>query len=140
MFPGVTTGNALADGREFEQWFIGDLRVWRDQAESRFEASRYGLRNTSALEIKWGVHNKGEARAAGWAPGSSKVTLSILIRGEFLLKFRLEADRSQVQTIALSSESDYAVWGENVEHTWEAIVDSVVLTVRWPAESNRQNE
>jgi hypothetical protein len=32
----------------------------------------------------------------------------------------------------MSETGDYAIWGGDAEHTWSAVRDSVVLTVRWP--------
>ena len=33
----------------------------------------------------------------------------------------------------LTREGDYAVWGPAIDHTWEALDDSVVVSVRWPS-------
>jgi hypothetical protein len=34
-------------------------------------------------------------------------------------------------TYTLQSEGDYIIWREEVEHTWQAEEDSVIVTVRW---------
>jgi quercetin dioxygenase-like cupin family protein len=36
-------------------------------------------------------------------------------------------------SIVLEKQGDYVVWGPGIDHSWEAISDSVVVTVRWPS-------
>ena len=33
----------------------------------------------------------------------------------------------------ICEQGDYAVWGPGIDHSWEALADSVVITVRWPS-------
>ncbi len=35
--------------------------------------------------------------------------------------------------VTLARQGDYAVWGPGIDHSWEALADSVVITVRWPS-------
>jgi hypothetical protein len=57
------------------------------------------------------------------------VSLSLLVRGEFLLRFRPVGQPER--EYCLQEEGDYLVWRESTPHTWIARQDSVVLTVRW---------
>lgn len=117
--PGVTFGNAAIDGKSHRQWFVG-----RYIDEDAF-------RQTSDVEVKWGVHKKGE-RNEKFAADQVARSMSILIQGDFQLTFR----RDNVDTVVrLSKQGDYALWLPGVYHTWEAISDedTIILTVRWPS-------
>jgi hypothetical protein len=116
------------DGSDFGHWFVGDLKGWAAQRQA--DPASPGLRQTSDVEIKWGLHLKGEQRNA-WADCSNKRTLSLLVRGRFLLRFRSPQARHQVSELRLLKEGDYAIWSTDVEHIWEVEEDAVILTVRW---------
>src|SRR3982751_5349844 len=128
----VTAGNAGEDGAPFNGWFVGDLPAWlRSRGlESDDVPADAGLRTSTALEVKWGVHPAGVPRPGGWVASSGITTLSILISGEFEVRFRsFEGDPEKVVT--LRRVGDYVLSGAAYEHTWRAIADSVVLSVRW---------
>lgn len=125
----VQWGNASADGSDFSHWFIGDLAAWAGQ--NGLVESGYGMRQTTALEVKWGEHAAGERRPGGWAASSEKTSLSVLVRGEFELRFRDPRRPDQQLVHRLSNQGDYVLWREKVEHTWQALQDAVILTVRW---------
>jgi hypothetical protein len=121
-------GNAHADGAPFGHWFVGDVERW---AQQRREANpSQGLRQAADIEIKWGFHPKGEQRE-DWAGCSTKRTLSALVRGRFLIRFRSPDDRPNVKELRLLKEGDYAIWDARAEHIWIAEEDAVILTVRW---------
>lgn len=64
MHSSITCGNASEDSIAFRGWFVGDLSGWAGGGD-------FGLRNTQALEIKWGEHPLDDApagRAEGFAP------------------------------------------------------------------------
>ncbi len=111
-------GNAWMDRKDFKQWFVGP-----------FIPESLGLRNASGVEIKWGVHAKGETRGQ-WATGGSLATVSILIRGKFRLLFR-SPHGGDVTEYLLEKEGDYVIWPPQVDHTWSVEEDCVILTVRW---------
>jgi hypothetical protein len=113
-------GNAVEDGSSHRQWFLGP-----------YVDDPAGLRRTDHLEIKWGVHPAGQGRAE-WARGGGSRTISILVRGRFRLEFRDPGDPGRTTRFLLAREGDYLVWAPEVEHTWVAEEDSVVVTVRWP--------
>ena len=119
---GVTVGKADEDGASFHHWFVGDLSAWSGKPFG-------GPRDTRQVSIKWGVHPAGELRPGGWAEGDDSVTLSVLISGEFVLSF--ETDTGGIQDVRLSRPGDYALWTPGVRHTWRAVSQCVVLTVRW---------
>jgi hypothetical protein len=131
QFPDFTTGNAVTDGRVFNQWFVGDIYNWSEGREDEHFHSNFGLRDTRSVEVKWGIHKKGEQRSPGWVSGSGKLSLSILIRGRFSLRFRKPEDRDREWEHILAVEGDYVIWNEVIEHTWRAEEDSTILTIRW---------
>ncbi|MBD2497405.1 signal peptidase I [Nostoc sp. FACHB-280] len=117
MQPNVIFGNAVSEGTNRWGWFMG-----------HFITPDYDPRSTTALEIKWGVHQAGESRTE-WAVNNQAATLSILINGQFCLQFE---DRE----INLSREGDYVLWYAGVAHCWTAQSDCTILTVRWPSVPN----
>lgn len=112
----VIFGNAGAEGASRGGWFAGHFITPEDDP-----------RSTSALEVKWGIHQAGECRTQ-WAVNAEATTLSILVKGRFRLQF---PDRE----ILLTNEGDYAIWLPGVPHHWQAEEDSTIVTVRWPSKS-----
>jgi hypothetical protein len=134
MPPTLTSGNAALDSAPFRGWFVGDLPRWAAAngvagAESIAAA---GLRSTHVLEVKWGVHPRGQPRPEGWAPTSTTIGLSVLVSGEFRIVFRSHPADEETDVV-LRTPGDYVLWGPDAEHTWIAVEDSIILTVRWPA-------
>jgi len=114
----VSTGNAAADTQATGGWFIGHF------------ISDDLLRKTSDVEVKWGVHPKGQKNQGGFVANKAATTMSVLITGRFRLWFRQD---DRIEQVDLSTPGKYAVWGPGVPHDWQAMADSVVLTVRWPS-------
>lgn len=127
----IITGNAEQDGRLFEHWFIGDIAAWCRQQELPFVPEQIGIRATKTLELKWGVHQQGDCRKEQWYSVPGRISLSILISGSFVIRFRKVNCPETLREALLRKPGDYAIWLENLEHTWEALTNSVVLTVRW---------
>lgn len=113
MSSGVYVGNAGKDAPDDQGWLLGYFKTPGDPRHSR------------DVEIKWGVHPRGEQRRA-WVIGEERCALLILISGRFRMEFR---DRS----VVLDEQGDYVVWGRDVDHSWTAEEDSIVMTVRWPS-------
>jgi len=111
-------GNAAADQVRDSGWFIG-----------QFVPTALGARHQTEVEVKWGIHPAGESRPHAWANGKA-TTISVLVRGELRATFEVEG-KSQVAT--LKNEGDYVIFGPDVVHSWEAIGDTVVLSVRFPS-------
>lgn len=108
------SGNAAEDGRETRGWIIG-----------HFIDPPEGVRSNKDVEVKWGIYPAGEKRPE-WTADDQRTTLVLLIEGNF------RVDLTGV-SIALEKQGDYAVWGPGTGHSWEAISDAVVVTVRWPS-------
>jgi hypothetical protein len=109
-------GNAETDGADYRGWFVGSF-VRGDDA-----------RVTDDVEVKWGLHPAGDTRPA-WNPDDAATTLCLLVSGRFNLYFDAEP-------VTLARPGDYAVWGPGTRHRWQALDDSVVLTIRWPSQSS----
>lgn len=108
------TGNAFEDGRGRRGWIVGHFI---DPAE--------GVLSDKDVEVKWATHPAGDRRAE-WTSDDQRTTLLLLIEGEF------RVDLSEA-SIALVRQGDYAIWGPGIDHSWEAVVDSLMMTVRWPS-------
>ena len=130
----ILRGNAVVDGRDFHHWFVGPLENWCRANVLELDCTQFALRDTVVLEVKWGVHPAGQDRPGGWAPPSDKISLGILVRGDFLFRFRDPDLPSTLVENRLSDEGDYVIWREDVEHSWRALDESVILTVRWKPE------
>lgn len=109
-------GNAAEDGRDTRGWLLGHFI---DPAE--------GVRSSKHVEVKWGIHPAGDERPE-WTSDDQRTTLVLLIQGNFQIELT-EA------SIALTRQGDYALWGRGIDHSWRAIADSIVVTVRWPSSS-----
>jgi hypothetical protein len=132
MHPKVTAGNAADDGATFNGWFVGDLPAWLSSRGSSSDdlLAAAGLRVSSVLEVKWGIHPAGVPRPGGWVASSGITTLSVLISGEFEIRFR-SSEGEPERMVRLSRQGDYVLSGAEYEHTWRAIEDAVILSVRW---------
>ncbi|OLZ51750.1 signal peptidase I [Amycolatopsis coloradensis] len=107
-------GNAEADGRDTRGWILG-----------HFLSPSEGVRSSRDVEIKWGTHDAGETRPA-WTRGDERTTAVILIEG--CLHIALTTGE-----VHLQEKGDYVVWGPGIDHSWTALTDATVLTVRWPS-------
>jgi quercetin dioxygenase-like cupin family protein len=111
----IHKGNAIVDGRLTREWIVGHFMPEGD------------IRNTSAVEIKWGNLKKGDRRTE-WVTGEHRTAIAILISGKQLFEFPDEK-------VELNHQGDYVMWGIGVDHRWEALEDTVIITVRWPSVS-----
>ncbi len=107
-------GKAGPDAAADRGWLLGHFKPEGDP------------RHSADVEIKWGVHPKGERRAR-WARGETRTALLVLISGRFRMEFP-DGD------VVLAERGDYVVWQRGVDHSWEAEEEgTVVITVRWPS-------
>ena len=111
-------GNASTDQVRGSGWFIG-----------QFVPPALGLRHQTDVEIKWGLHLDGEKRTHPWANGNG-ITISILIRGTLRVSFHT-GDTPAIVTMA--KEGDYVIYGPEIVHSWEAVGDTLVLSIRFPS-------
>jgi hypothetical protein len=109
-------GNATEDGRDTRGWLLG---YFIDPAQ--------GVRSSKDVEVKWGIHPAGDERPE-WTSDDQRTTLVLLVQGTF------QIDLTEA-SITLTRQGDYAVWGPGIDHSWRAISDSTVITVRWPSSS-----
>jgi quercetin dioxygenase-like cupin family protein len=108
------SGNAGEDGRGQRGWILGHFI---DPAE--------GVRSSRDVEIKWGAHPAGDKRVE-WTHDEHRTTLVFHVRG----KFRIDLTAG---SFTLEREGDYLDWGPGIGHSWEALTEAVVVTVRWPS-------
>ena len=109
----IYTGNAQIDGQSTKQWIVGHF-IPADN-----------IRHSDNVEIKWAVHKQGEKRQE-WVTGEKRTSIAILVSGKVIFEFR---DKK----CELSNQGDYVMWGVGVDHRWEVVEDSVIITVRWPS-------
>jgi hypothetical protein len=112
-------GNAAEDNVADTGWFVG-----------QFVADTMGHRHQTAVELKWGVHRCGQSRPGGSEANGVATTISILVRGKLETVFTVAG---QPHVVRLEREGDYIVFGPEVKHDWEALEDSIVLSVRFPS-------
>ncbi|WP_327234036.1 signal peptidase I [Streptomyces sp. NBC_01317] len=115
MDDGVYVGNADKEAAADGGWLLGHFKERGDP------------RHSDAVEVKWGVHPRGERRAR-WVKGEVRTALLVLVSGRFLMEF-------PGRSVLLARQGDYVVWGQGVDHSWFAEDDSVVMTLRWPSVS-----
>jgi len=110
---GVQYGNAALEGKERGGWFAGHF------------VNAENLLKTDRIEVKWaeltiGTHDKNATF------NIKSDTLCILVSGRFLIDFGK-------QKVLLKRRGDYVFWIPEVAHTWSAVADTVILTIRWPS-------
>jgi hypothetical protein len=113
----IIQGNAYKD-RTTHHWLVG---VFIDKSK--------GLRKDARVEIRWSSHKAGEKKGR-WTKSLGATTMTILIKGKFVNFFKNK------KKCILEKEGDYIIYAPKTPHTWEAIKDSVILTVRWPSKPN----
>ena len=111
-------GNARADDVRGSGWFVG-----------QFVPAELGLRRQTEIELKWGIHPDGDKRPQ---PGANPngATISVLIEGQLKVTFHVDGTE---QEVTLGTKGDYVIFGPEVMHSWEAVGDTIVLSVRFPS-------
>ena len=82
---------------------------------------------TKDFEIKWGEHKAGEEKPK---VGTQKIakTLTIIIEGKFKVNFPKENKK-----IILTKKGDYLFYDAGVAHSWRAIENTTIISIRWPS-------
>jgi hypothetical protein len=111
-------GNAEADQVRGTGWFVG-----------QFVPPQFGLRRQTDVELKWGIHPDGEKRLHPWA-NQNGTTISVLVEGSLKMTFHVDGEQREV---TLRTKGDYVAFGPEVVHSWEAVGDTIVLSVRFPS-------
>ncbi len=116
-------GNAKADDVRGSGWFVG-----------QFVAPELGARRQTDVELKWGVHPAGEKRSRPWAAGHG-TTISVLVEGRLKITFHVAGTQEEAtqEEVTLATQGDYVIFGPETVHSWEAIDEAIVLTVRFPS-------
>jgi hypothetical protein len=81
-------------------------------------------RQSPAVEIKWGVHERGDKREH-WVARDRRTAAIILVGG----RFRVELPG---RSVLLDRQGSYVVF-QGVGHSWIAEADSTIVCVRWPS-------
>lgn len=81
-------------------------------------------RKTGDVEIKWGVHRRGEERGQ-WVTAESRAAAIFLVSGRFRVDL---PDRS----VVIDRTGAYVVF-RGAGHSWAAEEDSTTLCIRWPS-------
>lgn len=102
-------GNANKDAAD-RGWFLGPFKPVESPLSSK------------AVEIKWATHPPNDGKPV--KPDGPGMTITILIEGEFKMIFPEEE-------FVLRRPGDFVVWGPGDSHGWEAVKQSLMLTVRW---------
>lgn len=109
----ILTGNAYKD-RNKKQWLVGSFIESKD------------LRKQSGVEVMWSSHKKGDVKGR-WTKSTKATTMTMLIRGAFVNSFPGLGD------CVLKKEGDYIIYPPQTPHTWRALKNSVLITIRWPS-------
>jgi hypothetical protein len=112
MADAIYAGSAPEDAVACRGWLLGHFMPPGD------------VRHSADVEIKWGVHPRGDQRAQ-WVTAEVRTALIVLVSGRFRIDF---PERS----VVLAERGDYVVF-QGVDHSWFAEQDSVIVGVRWPS-------
>jgi hypothetical protein len=64
-------------------------------------------------------------------PGDGKVTLGLLVSGHMRIEL-VSRETDLASTFHLATQGDYLAWPSTLYgHSWEALADTVLVTVRW---------
>jgi hypothetical protein len=108
----IYAGSAFADAAVNRGWLLGHFMPGGD------------VRHSDAVEVKWGVHPRGETRAH-WVTGEQRTALIIMVSGRFRIDFPEES-------VVLAEPGAYVVF-DGLDHSWHAEEESVIVSVRWPS-------
>lgn len=112
-------GNAAVDQVRGTGWFVG-----------QFVPPDRGPRHQTLVELKWAIHADGERRRHGAGANGNATTISVLIHGALRTTFHVDGTP---HVVTLQKEGDYVIFGPDVVHSWEALGDTVVLSLRFPS-------
>ena len=107
----IVTGNANELGKEHNQWIMG------------YGFDDMPTMNKEHLRIKWSNHKNGDKRKESHSVPEHE-TITILVYGKFL---QYIGGNSYAQ----EKEGDFVYCPAKTEHTWEALEDSMMITVQF---------
>ena len=112
-------GNAAVDQVRGTGWFVG-----------QFVPPELGPRHQTDLELKWAAHPEGDRRMHGAEANRNATTISVLISGTLRTTFEIDGT---LHVVTLQRQGDYVIFGPEIVHSWEALGDTLVLSVRFPS-------
>src|SRR5437870_5397491 len=112
-------GNAALDQVRGTGWFVG-----------QFVSPELGPRHQTDVELKWAVHPDGDRRVYGAEANRNATTISVLIRGTLRTTFEIDGTPN---VVTLQKQGDYVIFGSEIVHSWEALGDTLLLSVRFPS-------
>jgi len=118
MNKSIEFGNLAEKAKTHRGWVVGHF-IEKDD-----------LLHSEAVEIKYHLAKKGETNES-FAAVSEAHTLSVLMRGRFRLLFPEHGSE-----YILENEGDFVFWNPLVQHGWEVLEDTLLITVRWPSRPN----
>ena len=113
-------GNFNQPGQTKRGWFMG---IFMDPTSPFCQAG---------FELKWGKEAGGTEKPA-LGTNNTAHTLTILIYGDFINEF---PDTNQ--QFRMQKEGDYVYYPPGTPHTWRALKDSFLITIRWPSKAGDQ--
>jgi len=117
----IETGNLtsrILEAPEKRGWFLGHF------------IDSPSLFHSKDVEVKWGIHKKGEKYENAKANIQAK-SLAILISGKEKFFF---PDTNE--TITMEKPGDYIIWNAGIFHKCEMLEDTTILTICWPSSPN----
>ncbi len=102
-------------------WFLGKF----------IENPEFNTQKSKEFEAKWSDQKKGTIFPfkKELVNNPSCKSMAILVRGKFKYRFLAESSGFDEQT--LENEGDYVYWSPDINHSTEALEDSLILTIRW---------
>lgn len=119
----LISGNLNEDFKRSDKrkgWFIGYFVDPEDTVKNTFHEHNF--------EVQWARLTAGQTKKNGPARNREAKTLCILIDGHLKIKFR-DSEEKKI----LRVQGDYVYFPPGVNHYWEAIEDTVTMTIRWPS-------
>lgn len=111
----LKTGNILPHTEKFGGWFFG-----------HFNDDDPYLKNSN-FALKWSKREKGYFCDFKKIPKNDQRTITILIYGKVKLTYESGSE------LVLKNEGDFIYSRPRVPHQVTAIVDSLMLNIRWPS-------
>ena len=108
----IFSGNAKGIGEDHGQWIIGDFMKEQPELIS------------NCVEVKWSKHKKGERKPEAQVD-KKRFTVTILVYGRFKQIFPND-DTEIIQ----ENEGDLVYFAPEIKHKWEALEDSLMVTIR----------
>jgi hypothetical protein len=130
------TGNAsdpTSPASQFRGWLVGQFGDWAVGDSQKLEiAESSRVLATEKVGVKFQLEPKGRKGPRNRDDADNQVTLALLVNGRLRVELfdRVTGARATVELKALG---DYLAWASSdFGHSWEALEDSHVVTIRWP--------